>query len=429
MCFGLFRAANNCIRLICGILCCMLCGGPICLIIGIVLLASDNNREDNVNEYNSVVASYNTAPITSWVPASVGVNSFSLFNQAVTVYGNLQDVQPATSRILSTQGGPSNTASYSLTNVAPFARSGITQSRWFLSTAYCDNSWGCSNSAMNNYCVANFGPSASFNSGGYCSGRGNCGQCRYAAYLSEYCVVVDSEPTTGNTYQQSARYGSCFYPFGQNDQLFRTSSSGPFTSIYYTVRQSNDPFIALQRLTEGEMDFGTLREDERNAGIALVVVGSIIIVCMIIGGICVYRHVSRTKDHPAGQPNSGHAVVSPPPGGAAYYPTNGTAHPVPPPNNINYGYADNGYYSPNTGIPMQQMAPAPQQQQMQQPPPQPNYVTNTSNGYGYANDPQPYGGNNNLPPTQYNVNNMPPADGYGYGNTQSGGATQAYGYA
>ena len=154
---------------------------------------------------------------------------------------------------------------------------------------------------MNNYCIANFGPSVSFNasSSSYsCDGRGTCGQCRYAIYLSEYCVVVDVEPIKGGAdpryaYNQSTRYGSCFYPFGQNDQLFHTRHTP--TSVNYTVRQSNDPFIALQRLTEGDMNFGATSEDKQNTGFVLIILGSILILCTLIGCFCVYCNMPRAK--------------------------------------------------------------------------------------------------------------------------------------
>ena len=131
MLLGLFRAASDCIRLILGILCCMFCSGPVCVVVGIVLFLTKGDREANINAYNAIVGNYTTGPIASWIPATVGANRFSLISQEVTVYGNLDDVLPATSRLLSAQGALSTTASYALTNVAPFTRSDILQWRWF----------------------------------------------------------------------------------------------------------------------------------------------------------------------------------------------------------------------------------------------------------------------------------------------------------
>lgn len=134
--------------------------------------------------------------------------------------------------MLSTTGPYMSSAAYNLANGASaFTRYNIRESAAFLVTADCDNSLGCSNSQMNNYCVANYGPLASFASGGYCSGRGNCGQCRYVSYLSEYCVVMNNNENSPFT--ESSVYGSCFYPFGANDKRYIQSAESPLLNLLH----------------------------------------------------------------------------------------------------------------------------------------------------------------------------------------------------
>ena len=268
-------------------------------------------------------------------------------------------------------------------------------------------------------------------------------------------TTTTTTTTTTYTHTQSSRYGSCFYPFGQNDQRFKDRPSGASSSVMYTVRQSNDPFIALQRLTEGEMDFGFLREDQRKVGVALVIVGGILIAFPILGVIGLCCHVARTRARHAAKANGQHDAADPPLGqhsaAAAYYqhPSNGplSSYAFAHNNNNNNGNTSMGipmqhsaaaaYYqhpsngplssyafahnnnngNTSMGIPMQQMPPLPQQQQ-------PNYVTNATGGYGF-NLTHPYNGS---PTPQYTLSNLPPP-GYGYGNAQSGGPANAHGFA
>lgn len=110
------------------------------------------------------------------------------------------------------------------------------------------------------------------------------------------------------------------------------------------------------------MDFGTSREEQRNAGIALLVIDIVMIVCMVIVGCVVYKLVSRHKEAKGGNTatasggggvSSSHPMqtfsgnVAPPPRQAPYYPSNATANASVQP--FGASTANNSNYSPVNG--------------------------------------------------------------------------------
>ncbi|KEG05869.1 putative procyclic form surface glycoprotein [Trypanosoma grayi] len=104
-----------------------------------------------------------------------------------------------------------------------------------------------------------------------------CGRCMHFTYLSRFYIVVE-EVRPGifkeDLYMRSAKYD--FGPFSHDYQ-----SEAP-VSVAVRVYSKKDPYIALQRITQGTNDLGT---KDNTAGIVMVVVGAIFLLMGI--GVCI----------------------------------------------------------------------------------------------------------------------------------------------
>ena len=349
MCFRLAccRGLSTCLTAVACIALLVICAGPILIVVGIVLITADggnSDRNDRVDEFNRAVEDYRPTRVAGWRPGTTNGAAMMLYVDNVVVYGDTDRVTDvAKTEYLGANGPYSSTASFSLNGIAPFTRTGIRQSGTRAIGAYCGSSFGCSNYEMNNYCRSAYGGGAYFTSGGYCNSKGDCGQCFFSAYLTEVCAVID--PITN---QPATNMQSCFYPFRSGSDQSYGSRVQP-GSIRYTVRQSDDPFIALQRLTEGSESFGTPDNGARNWGIALLIVGCIITAIALIAIIvlcCKKRQMQKQQGAADGAsgPDTFAATAAatnnapdfeppiPPPQqqqpAGPYYPSNATAHPL-----------------------------------------------------------------------------------------------------
>eukprot|EP00742_Colponemidia_sp_Colp-10_P023111 GILJ01027464.1.p1 GENE.GILJ01027464.1~~GILJ01027464.1.p1 ORF type:complete len:415 (-),score=33.90 GILJ01027464.1:309-1508(-) len=374
----------------------MVCGGPILFIVGIVLLVAKNTREDDVKAYNEAVTAYDPSPVNSWQSGTIQGSSLQLTTQTNPIEGNREGINVVgESRMVYANIGQRTSYTYNLTNVQLFTADSIVTIKSKTATAYCRNSNGCIRTQMSSYCASEYGSSASFTGTTSCS-SGSCGYCDYDTYLSEVCAVVSS----GTPYTRDTRYKSCYYPFGNADQKYDTSSA---STIPVYARKADDPYIALQRITEGTNDFGLTEAQQRTAGIVLIAIGCALIACVCLVA-CVIVHFIKQHNNSRIQPQSPQQNVTVlVPGQVISYPT-GPVQPI-----------SNGYGAPS---PMQQPG-------YSQPPAQ-------NPGYGYGAPPPPpqqYGGSQQQ--MGYGQPAPPPpgyAQGGGYGQPQQGYGQPQQGY-
>jgi len=376
MCFEIFQAASGLARCVAGVLCCLFCGGPVLIIVGIVLLVSPNNRSGDVAQFNSAVTSYNKADAPILASTSMEVLSLPLTRtqQSITVQGDTNGVDSATHYVFSrsdnTFGGATEwpvsiqTPSVNKTLTWDIAWMKTVSKDLMCDSTHCTNdcsdngNFQCSSGAMRSYCQTQFLGTYTDNSGS-CYNGDVCGSCLYSGTLSRACVVIALD---SDSVSKSSQYASCYYPFSEYDY---SPSSGALT---FEVMTENDPFIALQRLTDGSNDFGVTAAQQRAGGVVCLILGIALTVGIGIAGYCLFRrhqhahHKTQTTAPPqvvvahhvdgpvyTGQPVYEQQTQQPP----ASYPPQG----YPAPQGYHQGYAPQAYQG---GYPMHQFPPPPQ---------------------------------------------------------------------
>lgn len=275
-CFGALRQAGSIAKCLCGCLLCLLCGGPILLIVGIVVLVAPNTRADDVKEYNSVVAAYNHLDSDAWNPGTIGGASATLVTEQINIKGDEDGIDKAASRFvrafLSSQ--PSNVP-YAITTITPFSRTPIyTEQRTAQGQCRFDS------------CLYGNGvmcPTAATWSGPNRCEKGDCGTCTFNVYLAKYCVAVAKN---GNTWSLDT-ITTCFY---NSDSIFVNNNP---STVEFQVRQNGDPFIALQRITKGSEDFGITSGQQTTTGLILIILGAVMIAGMCIVAFIVYKLIKK----------------------------------------------------------------------------------------------------------------------------------------
>ena len=320
LCEGLFGF----LRAVCVYLVCMLVIGPVLIIVGITMLASPNNRSENIQAYNRAVANFEeeSGLISRWSGSvTQGSNrpdySLSTATRVVPVQGNIDNVrdgtstfQQATMSSFVSQPGltfkdmswGSGSGPSSFTKNFPFE--GRQQSEVRCSQEACvDDCFDsydreCSDSSMRDECRRLYGNGATFISNGYdCEGSEVCGRCEYQAFASTLCAVVE---ISGNQITESASKSSCYYPFGNADNQYTATGLSVQNGVYQNsvtiqLRSSKDPFVILQELTEGRMDFGITEADQRSMGVTALIAGIIITVGVFGGCFFFIRHRRNQK--------------------------------------------------------------------------------------------------------------------------------------
>lgn len=297
------------------------------IVLGILLLVNPSDRESLLAKYNAAAASFRTNDATTMLQSwngSIGLVGGIVAQQAVTVIGSTQGVDGAVSVVLSSAvpsdaaGRSSVTFQFSknvieqrFVRVVEWNRTVQTQLQctnvYCTSGANCEagQSFSCSTAAMRRMCADIAAPSLSYvyapapNVGGAdcLSSNANCGECSYGVFLTSYCVVMqktnvtlppaDKVPTQGVGYDvyatESTLMKSCRYPFAAESQLYRPQRSAPL-SVPFVVYLDGDPFVVLQELTKGTMDFGATTAQQRGAAIGLILFG--VVSCGVLVGGC-----------------------------------------------------------------------------------------------------------------------------------------------
>lgn len=359
--YGMIRAAGRMAQSACCCLCCMICGGPILFVAGIIILMAPNTREEDVNAYNSAAKLFESTPVVGWT-GTIGVQTATQQSDEMEVEsGSMEGIDSFTSvyRQALVSGEPA-TVNYTLATVAPITATMITT--YFSSydkvesgTATCTSSSGCSGSSATSICQDKYGSTARTTSS--CNKDKSC-YCEYTTYLSTYCIVV-AETAAGSNYSfdLSPTYKSCFYPFSSVDtQKFKTTTTN---NIPFQLRLNTDPFIVMQRITKGDMDFGLTLAQQRMIGLVLLSIGCIMVACVGVISFILYKIIQGFRESSAKKEG-------------------GSMEAMLPFNNNNSGGNQYNNLAPpqhqQQYPPQQYHNPPPQQGYVQGPPPPPHYA-------------------------------------------------------
>jgi hypothetical protein len=307
-------------RAIVGCLIFMAIIGPILIIVGLVMIFSENNREASIREYNNAVSSYQSyvTTIESWTGSASLGNTLDTYTMAtaresVSVIGNTDGVSSATSTLLRGQlkaATQSNNVQYAIASKLSMQRS-------FAFTKTLSTNIQCSGQSCSKYCHDSsdrqcdddsiltrqcqrvYSPEATFHrTRQYCDGDDVCGYCSYVGYASRLCAVVKTD-TGGQAIIEDTSKLSCDYPFaldsGEYSATKPTTGSDGTYSVTVEVRINNDPYIVLQSLTRGSRDFGITAREQRGVGIGLLLIGCLITVLVCGGAVYMCRQHNQKK--------------------------------------------------------------------------------------------------------------------------------------
>jgi hypothetical protein len=433
------RQFGECARCIFGLLCCLVFIGPILIIVGIVLLTSENDRQKRVDQYNGAVRDYDQldAPLLSQTTMLATSNSvpyvLSRYYLTVPVEGNMESVTSANHYVFVRAGVPQATLdtyalSVSLSNntgtVPTVLNFQIEGSRSMTKALTCegaqctdrcrDSSDYCTSSSMQSRCASEFGGTWTSSSSSRCKRGQTCGTCRFTGQLQTACLVLQ----LNDGVVSKSSLTSCWYPFDSQQYAARVGTT--IAGVEIRVLTERDPYITLQRVTEGSDNFGITAGQQRAAGIGCLVAGCIFTAIMICV-ICWFVNTQQRQEPAAviaPQPLAPVAVDPyPQPQPAEYSPTE------PPHQSNAYNGYNNGQYAPaNAGYGQQQPVVgqptyAGQQGYGQPPPNQPGYG---QPGYGQPSYGQPGYGQPGY--------SQPPANQAGYGQPGYDAPPQNQGY-
>lgn len=299
--FDVLAKASGGVKAIFGCLVLVALIGPILVIVGLVMLTAENNRDNNIALYNAAVNNYDRTIRPVLLATVANVTAVPLLRQVldVTVNGNLQGISPATHIVLSAAGIPvrdnslydvsfnvNGVPNSNMTVVLPATRSqrrGM-QCTQADCTRWCSSSnYQCSHAAVSQRCASEYGgtftpPSSSSD----CDAGRDCGLCDYIGSLTAACIPLR---WSGNSFGYAPNMQSCFYPFTEHVYTYQGPQTPPRAT--FTLMEEGDPLLALERLTEGRKDFGITQEQQRNVGVVLVIIGLIITGAMV-GGIYLF---------------------------------------------------------------------------------------------------------------------------------------------
>ncbi|EAN78503.1 procyclic form surface glycoprotein [Trypanosoma brucei brucei TREU927] len=369
-------------------LCCLLIGGPVLIGVGVLFLSSDDPRDN----FKKAVSAFDPKPLESWTGTFSDVKA-TVRRQSLSVagFGPIPSVYTeATVPVSGNTDGSQLVVKVNINTVAPFTRRSplhATRERWFsCSSSQCSGySRKCDcqekHEQFRNKCYSQGGQYTTQSS--KCRLGEKCGYCKQEVYLSKLYLVAASDGKGG--YRESTQYQSALYSFGHLSQGYEAV---PQDKVQVQLYSEGDPFIALERETMGEGEFGV---PNRTMGIACIVAGSLLLlleiaVCVCVVCFCLKRKGSSSND--TSDPDT-------PQGDGSPY-TYGQSQPPPPP-----GYAY-GQPLPQQGY-LYGQPPPPQQQGYpygQPPPPQ--------QGHTYGQPPPPQQGG-------YTYGKPPPQQGYTYG--------------
>ncbi|RNF06545.1 procyclic form surface glycoprotein [Trypanosoma rangeli] len=398
MCFDILGAVENLYKTVVAFACCLIIGGPALIIAGGILL----NKGDGKKAFTEAVKEFDPTFINTWAgninDAPITVRRESLNVEGVT--GATSVFAEATIPVGNSRSSGMLSISVNVFNVTPFNRGAIFQITRKLNFDCSSTSCGAGKSCHCDTEARNFQDKCSAMNGRldaypkWCRSGHKCGQCTVTLYLSRVYLVV--QEVSKGKYAEDTTLQSAKYPFHATDNDYKPNVP---STVAVRLYSNKDPYIALQRETQGTGEFGP---NPRTVGIVLIVLGVLFLlleVCVATAIICYCMRRNKTTSD------------APPNFSADNYQTSGVggvdhnmpSQSPPPPQGYTYGQPP-----PPQGYTYGQ-PPPPQGYTYGQPPPPQGYT------YGQPPPPQGYTYGQPPPPQGYTYGQPPPPQGYTYG--------------
>jgi len=309
-------------RHVLGCVCCLLCTGPILLIVGVVLLASatHDGRTELISQYNNAVTAWNAerpnfeGAVFQYSSGGFSTKMGEMNTDPALKDSDLSKVSTYTPLKYVTQTTPvglqeayingGSIGTYATTYTLPY--SGL--------TGNCDPTTLSGTNSCYNVC---------YNAGGtwYPNGR----VCTFPIVPVVACVVVSKVNGIYQPFPTNGKSGC--YPCALNSLSnyvcsdydiiqYRIGTASGNYDIQPTVRDSLDPYVILARLTSGSMNFGLSTKQKLATGAALIAIGGAL-VFVVYGGLysfvkCMKRRQGGTSYQVVG--NTGYQNAPPAPG-------------------------------------------------------------------------------------------------------------------
>merc|ERR1711991_681368 len=269
------------------------CAGPILFLIGLIMLVGPNDREEDVNAYNSAVSAYQGTVFPRLVNTDVSVDGVSASDHIIYTRSASYSTGDVYTFTATRNGVPTGSTTASIPRTANVRRSlRCTRDQCDRDCSFSD--YECTQDSMRRYCSGTLDGRYTQTTSDYeCDAGEVCGRCEYTGYLERACVpLVFGEAGLG----RSDRYTSCEYPFEVYD--YGPNRAGGRSSFELRVVAESDPYIELQRVTEGSNDFGPTEAQQRTTGLALLILGILLTVCVgaALGAFCRHHHSKREQD-------------------------------------------------------------------------------------------------------------------------------------
>jgi len=302
-------------RRVCGCMCCLICVGPILVVLGLVFLlsATSDTRGDLINEYNVAV--------DAWTDTHRANFEKALFRFGNSTNGPLSFMKQDTSAD-TLNDHDKDIHTYNYLKYTAVLSDAITPKPWLAnskgslvfwpadtnssrSVPFTDNPTLMSDTiytAKDLQCS----PSTSTTSSGSTDCNSACNQkggtwnyatsiCTVHSYLSQYCLKVDNNWNPSNIYgglgcTPSTSWSTSTYVHTFNPTIIA------FTGTV-TVRSANDPYIVAEHLTGGSLNFGLTRAQKAEIGIILIITGGAFLLPVVLITYFVVRYYKRKHHH------------------------------------------------------------------------------------------------------------------------------------
>jgi len=306
-------------RRICNCICCLLCTGPILIIVGIVFLVGSgtDTRTANISQYNSAVVAWQNSFRQQYVGAAFSLLQSSNINLSIAVDTSPDPFSDSDPSIMKydaykfripnplwpnplswTVNGPSSKWNFNFysSNVNGSGSSfSSTSVPLMTETSYSASSLGCNfDSSSSNYC-----PTVCHNKGG--DWDSGVDLCYVEQQLSSFCTKVS---LNGNSaWIPDTTYGgigcnplNSWYPENYQYHSY-TSDWAYFDTCYTTIRSAHDPYVAAAYLTDGTYNFGLTTTQKFIIGVSLLSVGiaDVVIMGLVVFGI--WKCCRRDRHH------------------------------------------------------------------------------------------------------------------------------------
>ena len=267
-----------------GIMAVLVFGGPILIIVGLVMISEPNNFAQKVDIYNTLCDNYTavTLPHLKESTASIGGwSNTSLIQMAPNIKGAHLGIEPGMTASLFQQAGVDGGSPQSMSisykgKMLSWTQPAVPPPQAESTTVYCREDDGCTASEMRNKCTTAAG--CQYITSNHFSCVERCHQyCGWYVVNPWVCVpVVWKGPENG--WERDTSKQACDYPFQQ--QLLTCGLASSISSMNYMIRASNDPYIEAQEMTQGSMSFGLTDVQQTMVGICLLIVGCLLVVLL-----------------------------------------------------------------------------------------------------------------------------------------------------